>query len=120
MSKATSRSVNRSIIVAVILTAIIAGSVVGGAVYYIFVLQPAPDQQAATTPKPALQKFKASGWSATSELSFLVMDAGKDKGIWANNGLDTEFVLLPGGLTTLAADIKDQVVSGIKIGFAIK
>jgi ABC-type nitrate/sulfonate/bicarbonate transport system substrate-binding protein len=79
--------------------------------------------ESSNIPKPAsspqsLQKFKALGWSATSELDFLIRDAGKERGIWANNGLDPEFVI-PLGRSPLARDIKDQVASGVQIGLGI-
>lgn len=87
VSKATSWSLNKSAIstiVAVILTAIIAGSVVGGAVYAYFALQFAPAQQLVSQPKPALEKFKAGGYLINAEQVFLVIDAGKERGIWAS------------------------------------
>ena len=120
--KATSRSVNKSIVVAVILTAIIVGSVVGVAVYAYFALQPAPAQQLVSQPKPAprLEKFKAAGYTWNCDICFLVADAGKDRRIYANNGLDPEWVVPPPGRPPfVAADIKEQVAFGIKIGVQV-
>ncbi len=57
-----------------------------------------------------------SGWSPLCEACFLIIDAGKDRGIWASNGIDPEWVTRPTpGFT--ATDITQMIESGIKIGF---
>src|SRR5450756_1439453 len=71
--------------------------------------QPSQMQQpklAVTSP----YKFKAAGEHATSEWFFLLVDAGKDQGIWAKNGLDPEFVPVAGS----SAQLKERVDSGVK------
>src|SRR5437879_6227431 len=46
-----------------------------------------------TTPVPATPyKFKAAAEHATFEWFFLLVEAGKDQGIWTKHGLVTEFV----------------------------
>jgi len=82
-------------------------------------------QQGSTTPavllgpkpSPTLDKFKASGYSATIDLTFLLMDAGRDKGIYADNGLDPEWVTIPNRVVQIP-DIKEQISAGTKIGIA--
>jgi ABC-type nitrate/sulfonate/bicarbonate transport system substrate-binding protein len=58
------------------------------------------------------EKFKASGEHASFEWLFLPIGAGKEQGLWARNGLDPEFV--PAAAS--AAQLKQQVEAGIKIG----
>ncbi|MBI4258196.1 MAG: ABC transporter substrate-binding protein [Thaumarchaeota archaeon] len=82
-----------------------------------FVLQMGnPTTQAAQTTKPALEKFKAFGASTTSEVYFLIVDAGKERGIWASNGLDPEFITTPNPPTE--AEFKEKIASGVKIGLS--
>jgi len=76
-------------------------------------------QQLASVPKaqgPALEKFNVSGAFERTLSTFLVIDAGKEKGIWASNGMDPQFVTIRRALT--AAEIKEQIASGIKIGLS--
>lgn len=91
---------------------IVVAAVVIGA-FFLLQQGPNPPKQPA-----ALEKFKASGYFAENELAFLISDAGKEKGIFARNGLDPEFVTIP-GRSLLAADLREQVSSGIKIGISI-
>lgn len=72
-----------------------------------------PQPQQPVTAPTALQHFKAGGQNATFEWFFLLTDAGQEQGIWARNGLDPEWTPAPGS----AAQLKEQVASGIKIGF---
>ena len=58
-------------------------------------------------------RFKAAVENATFEWFFLLVDAGRDQGIWAKNGLDPEFVSAAGS----SAQLKERVESGVKIGF---
>jgi len=73
-------------------------------------------QGGSSNPNPAptiLQKFKASGYSAIYEGTFLIIDAGKDRGVWASNGIEPDFIY------TFPSDhikLKEQVVSGIELG----
>lgn len=77
-------------------------------------------QQLASAPKQvqtsALTKFNVSGAFERTLSAFLVIDAGRDKGIWTSNQLDPQFVTIRRALT--AAEIKDQVASGINIGLS--
>lgn len=70
------------------------------------------------TPQSAPERLAVSGYFADSEGAFLLMDAGRDRGIWKQAGLDPDFVTIP-GRAVLAADIKEQVASGIKMGVSI-
>jgi ABC-type nitrate/sulfonate/bicarbonate transport system substrate-binding protein len=72
-----------------------------------------------TAPSPGqVGKLKVSGYNPTVEAYSLVVMTATERGIWASNDINPEFVTLP-GRTTLAADIKDQVDSGIKIGLNV-
>ncbi len=73
----------------------------------VCVASPALGQQAAT-------HLKVSGENKSFEWFFLLADAGKESGIWANNGLDPEFVPAAGS----AAQLKEKVASGLKVGWA--
>ena len=76
-------------------------------------------QESALAPKaqgPTLEKFNVSGAFERTLSTFLVIDAGKEKGIWASNGLDPQFVTIRRALT--ASEIKEQVASGLKIGLS--
>lgn len=66
-----------------------------------------------------MEKFKAIGHWADGSSVFAVIDAGKDRGIWASNGLDPEFIFKPDRSPNVAADLKEQVASGIKIGISV-
>jgi len=59
------------------------------------------------------QRFKAAAENAAFEWFFLLVDAGKDKGIWTKNGLDPEFVPAAGS----SAQLEERVNSGIGIGY---
>jgi len=82
-------------------------------------LQSDAERQALIGKYPALaaEKFKADGFSATLDVAFLIIDAGKEQGIWARNGLDPEFVT-PIGRTAGLPDVRAGVAAGTKIGFA--
>jgi ABC-type nitrate/sulfonate/bicarbonate transport system substrate-binding protein len=56
-------------------------------------------------------KFKAAA-EGSFEWFFLLVDAGKEKGIWARNGLDPEFVPTAGS----SVQLKTLIDSGVKIG----
>ena len=58
--------------------------------------------------------FKAAVENGTFEWFFLLVDAGKDKEIWAKNGLQPEFVPAAASFTQL----KERIESGAKIGFS--
>ena len=112
------KGISRSL-VAVLAIGIIVGSIVTGSAVYFLLQSGNPSQQLAQTPKPAqpLEKFKVIGHSVNTAAIFLVIDAGKDRGIWASNGLDPEFIFNSEGRPNVASDIKEQVASGIKIGW---
>jgi ABC-type nitrate/sulfonate/bicarbonate transport system substrate-binding protein len=57
-------------------------------------------------------KFKAAIENPAFEWFFLLVDAGKEQGIWAKHGLDPEFVPAAGS----AAQLKERVDAGIKLG----
>ncbi len=67
-------------------------------------------QKAASMPS---HQFKAAAEQGSFEWFFLLVDAGKEKGIWARNGLDPEFVPAAGS----SAQLKSLIESGVKIGF---
>ena len=82
----------------------------------------APATKTAQAPQE-LQKFKAVSESVRSEGAYLRVDAGKDLGIFASNGLDPDWVTPSthrprSGSVLGAADIKDLVESGVKIGYS--
>jgi NitT/TauT family transport system substrate-binding protein len=58
-------------------------------------------------------RFKAAAEHATFEWFFLLVDAGKQQGIWAKNGLDPEFVPVAGS----SLQLKERIDSGTKIGY---
>ena len=70
-----------------------------------------PPQQ-PTPAHTAPAKFKAAIENPTLEWLFLLVDAGKDQGIWAKNGLDPEFVPAAG----TSAQLKERVDAGVKFG----
>ncbi len=73
-----------------------------------------PSQLQPATPAPAPPyKFKAAGEHPAYEWFFLLVDAGKEQGIWARNDLDPEFVPVASSSTQL----KERLDAGIKIGF---
>jgi len=67
-------------------------------------------QQAASMPS---HQFKAAAEQGSFEWFFLLVDAGNDRGIWARNGLNPEFVPAAGS----SVQLKSLIDSGIKIGF---
>jgi ABC-type nitrate/sulfonate/bicarbonate transport system substrate-binding protein len=75
--------------------------------------QSAPVQRVQTS---ALARFNVSGAFERTPSAFLVIEAGKEKGIWTSNGLDPQFVTTRRGFT--AGDIEQQLASGIKIGLS--
>ena len=64
---------------------------------------------------PTLEKFKVSAGFADAEAFFVPAEIAKDRGIWSANGLDPEFIHVI-GRHGVAADIKEHVASGMKIG----
>lgn len=68
-----------------------------------------PSEPASMSP----YKFKAAVENGSFEWFFLLVDAGRDKNIWAENGLDPEFVPAAGS----SVQLKERVESGVKIGF---
>jgi len=77
-------------------------------------------QQPSVVPRQvqtsAVARFNVSGAFERTPSAFLVIDAGKEKGIWASNGLDPQFVITRRGFT--AAEIERQLASGIKMGLS--
>ena len=61
----------------------------------------------------SLTSMKVSGENKSFEWFFLLTDAGTQQGIWSKNGLDARFV----GAAGSAAQLKEQVASGLKIGW---
>jgi NitT/TauT family transport system substrate-binding protein len=60
----------------------------------------------------APHKFKAAVENPSLEWFFLLVDAGREQGIWAKHGLDPEFVPAAGSST----QIKERVDAGIQVG----
>ena len=58
-------------------------------------------------------RFKVAGTVPGWEWYFLLIEAGRDQGIWAKHGLDPEFV----PAAKVATELKERVASGIKIGY---
>ena len=67
-------------------------------------------QKAASIPS---HQFKAAAEQGSFEWFFLLVDAGNDRGIWARNGLNPEFVPAAGS----SVQLRSLINSGIKIGF---
>src|SRR5712671_5505836 len=61
----------------------------------------------------ATHKFNAAVENPAFEWFFLLVDAGKEQGIWTKHGLDPEFVPAAGS----AAQLKERVDAGIEIGY---
>ena len=108
--------------------------IVGGAAYAYYALQPAaPPQQVAPAPKPApqpqqpapvpkpppapivMEKVKVAGLTTVFGATDLIVQAGKERSIWASNGLDPEFVTVPRSALAIS-DLKEFVSSGVKMG----
>jgi NitT/TauT family transport system substrate-binding protein len=73
----------------------------------------APQSMQSDLMPTASYKFKAAIEQPTFEWFFLLVDAGRDLGIWAKNGLDPEFVAAAGS----SAQLKERVDAGVQIGF---
>jgi len=106
-------TLNRNLFVAIIIIIVLGISNV-----YFFLTDTSPTQQAAQAPKPApsLEKFKAFSprdW----EVTFPIIDAGKDRGLWAKHGLDPEWRYTTPG-SSLVVEAKQLLEEGFKIGFA--
>jgi NitT/TauT family transport system substrate-binding protein len=88
-----------------------------GTVFALLAGAPFPSQaQTSQMQKSASMspyKFKVAGEHATFEWFFLLVDAGKEQGIWAKNDLDPEFVPVAGS----SVQLKNLIDSGVKIGF---
>lgn len=69
--------------------------------------------QSSWPASPSPYKIKVAAEHPTFEWFFLLIDAGKEQGIWSKNGLDPEFVPAAGSSTQL----KERVDAGVKIGF---
>jgi NitT/TauT family transport system substrate-binding protein len=69
----------------------------------------------SSNPSPTLEKFKAGGYVGIGEQAFLVMDAGKERGIWSTNGLDPEWIVKP-ATPFGPSELREQVESGARIG----
>lgn len=80
-----------------------------------------PAQQLVETnaPPETLEKFKVYTGIPGFEGIFLVIDAGKDRGIFAKHGLDPEFVDPQKPNAAVAVDIKEHVGSGVRIGINV-
>lgn len=66
-----------------------------------------------SAPTPAAPyRFKAAG-EGTFEWFFLLVDGGKEQGIWAKNGLDPEFVPVAGS----SVQLKERIDAGVQMGF---
>jgi ABC-type nitrate/sulfonate/bicarbonate transport system substrate-binding protein len=66
----------------------------------------------------ALQRFKVVvNCNPGAVPTWISIDAGKDKGIWAKHGLDPEFICQ--SRAVLASDIREHVASGISFGTII-
>ena len=94
----------------------------GSVVTFLNLQQGSPPALAASVPRQiqelaVLEKFKVSGLRPDSEFTFLRVDAGMERGIWTKYGLAPDFVIKLGG-RILAANIKEDVASGIMIGTA--
>src|SRR4051812_46439300 len=82
----------------------------------VSVLVPAPLQAQPANRQPIAMpshQFKAASEQASFEWFFLVVDAGKEQGIWTRNGLDPEFVAAAGS----SGQLKAIVASGVATGF---
>jgi ABC-type nitrate/sulfonate/bicarbonate transport system substrate-binding protein len=62
---------------------------------------------------PTSYTFRTAAENAAFEWFFLLVDAGKEQGIWGKHGLDPEFVPAAGS----AAQLKERVDAGVKLGF---
>jgi hypothetical protein len=58
-------------------------------------------------------RFKVAADHPGFEWFFLLIDAGRDQGIWAKHGLDPEFVRAAGPAT----ELKERIDAGVKIGY---
>jgi NitT/TauT family transport system substrate-binding protein len=58
-------------------------------------------------------RFKLAAEHPAFEWFFLLIDAGKEQGIWTKHGLDPEFVPAAGP----ASEIKERVGSGVRLGY---
>jgi len=58
-------------------------------------------------------QFKVAAENPAFEWFFLIVDAGKEQGIWAKHGLQPEFVPAAGS----AGQLKERVDAGVKLGF---
>ena len=79
-----------------------------GVIVFWCAISTAFGQQAGTA-----AHLKVSGENSSFEWFFLIADSGKERRIWARNGLNPEFVTAAGS----AAQLKEQVASGIQIGW---
>jgi len=58
-------------------------------------------------------RFKVAGAHPAFEWYFLLIEAGREQGIWTKHGLDPEFV----PAAVVATELKERVGSGLKIGY---
>lgn len=67
----------------------------------------------ASGPPTVPYRFKVAAEHPSFEWFFLLIDAGRDQGIWAKYGLDPEFVPAAGPAT----ELKERVAAGVKMGY---
>jgi len=110
-----SAGISRSTVGLVAISFVVGSIITGSGVY--FLLQQGISQPISSAPKPALDRFKVSGFSPTVDSIILLTNTGRDRGIWSSWGLDPEFIFNP-DRPIVAADLKQQVESGIKFGIS--
>lgn len=104
-----------------VLTSIAVIVAVGALAAFIFTIPETPPKQAAPAPQLGqIQsgKHRVSGYNPIVESYALVVMAASESGIWAKNGIDPEFIEKQ-GRTNVAADIKEQVSQGVKMGMNV-
>jgi ABC-type nitrate/sulfonate/bicarbonate transport system substrate-binding protein len=63
------------------------------------------------------QKLTASAYNLALEGYYLIVDAGKDRGIYLKNGLDPDWITRPGRAIG-ASDLKDLIAQGTELGMS--
>ena len=74
---------------------------------------PVAAQNAQPGKASAPLRFKVAGTHPGWEWYVLLIEAGKEQGIWSKHGLEPEFV----PAAVVATELKDRVGSGVKIGY---
>lgn len=72
-------------------------------------VQPGGAAVLAATP----YRFKVAADHPAFEWFFLLIDGGRDQGIWTKHGLDPEFVPAAGPAT----ELKERIAAGVKLGY---